>query len=121
MRFTRPIQTLIDQDKFQNREVGLTHPDLSSFVRLNDAGDIEIVVDERLAMIFHRASGTLTIVADQVRFLTKDSEGIRWNNNLLNQQATVFTQPALIPLPVGENSSLYAGAEDYYATADEDI
>lgn len=114
MRFERPIQTLIEQDKFQNREVGITHPDLSSFIRLNDAGDVEIVVDDRLAMIFHHSTGTLTIVADQVRFLTKEGEGIRWNNNVFNQKATDFTQPALIPLPVDENASLYAGTEDYF-------
>ena len=34
---------------FSRREVGLTHPDTSAFVRLNDRGEVEIFAGESLS------------------------------------------------------------------------
>lgn len=41
-------EELNKRNKFSRREVGLTHPDTSAFVRLNDRGEVEIFAGEEL-------------------------------------------------------------------------
>lgn len=113
-RFKRPTQNYQNQNSYGPREIGLIHPDLSTFVRLNDAGDIEIVVDDGLAIVLHRKSKSITFVADSIKILTKEGDSIRWNNSNLNSRATDFTQPALLPLTVSEAPALYDGSEEYF-------
>lgn len=111
MRFERPVDNIEAQDAFGDNEVGITHPFEPTFVRLNDAGDIEIVADDGLAIVLHKASRSIILVADNIKILTKDGDAIRWNNSMLNSRATDFTQPALLPLQVKEISSIYDGTD----------
>jgi hypothetical protein len=39
---------LSKRSSFSRREVGLSHPDTSSFIKLNDRGEIEIFAGEEL-------------------------------------------------------------------------
>jgi hypothetical protein len=48
---TAPLNRVLKSRKeFSDREVGLTHPDMSSFIRLNDNGDIEIFAAPGIVM-----------------------------------------------------------------------
>jgi hypothetical protein len=118
-RFERPVENIEAQDTYGDFEVGITHPLKGSFIRLNDAGDVEIVVSDALAIVLHKATNSITFVADSIKFLTKDGDSIRWNNSNLNSRATDFTQPALIPLQVKEMDSMYDGSDTYYVEEDE--
>jgi hypothetical protein len=118
-RFERPIENLETQDSFGDTEVGFIHPIESQFVKLNDAGDMMFVVSDSLAIIMHKATNSMTFVADSIRFITKEGDSIRWNNNNFNSRATDFTQPALTPLQVDDMNSVYDGSVSYY-TLEED-
>ncbi len=118
-RFEMPIDNLTTQDTYGDQEIGMIHPQMASFIRLNDAGDIEIVVSDSLAIVLHKATNSITFVADTIKFLTKDGDSIRWNNSNLNSRATDFTQPALIPLQVDQMASLYDGSDEYYGTEED--
>lgn len=115
-RFERPVENIESQDSYGDFEVGTTHPLKDSFIKLNDAGDIEIVVSDALAIVLHKASNSITFVADSIKILTKEGDSIRWNNNNLNSRATDFTQPALIPLQVKHIDSVYDGSDTFYGT-----
>lgn len=120
INFKRPTDTLHLQDVYSGREVGITHPDHGSYIRLNNGGDVEIVVGDGLAIIMHGKTKSITFVADTIKFLTNDGDSIRWNNNSFNSRATDFTQPALLPLRVDEMKSLYDGADYYHSEGDDE-
>lgn len=93
-RFTRPVHILGQQDQFGGREVGITHPDRSSFIKLSDNGDIEIIAGEGLGIILNLGRRSITFMADQVKFMTHNDAGFRWNQVALNPNATSFNEPA---------------------------
>jgi hypothetical protein len=80
---------------FSPREVGITHPDNSSFIRLTDAGDIEIFSAPGVGIVISAATRTVSIFADNIRFHTKD-DGLKWNSMDFNYSADSFVEPALI-------------------------
>lgn len=118
-RFERPIENIEAQDAFGDNEVGITHPFEGAYIRLNDAGDVEIVAGDGLAIVLHKASNSIVFVADNIKILTKDGDAIRWNNTMLNSRATDFTQPALLPLQVKEISSIYDGTAAFLAEEED--
>lgn len=113
LTFNSPSPNITEQDTYQSKEVGLVHPNVSSYIKLNDKGDIEITVDDGLAIVLHKKSRSITFVCDTLKILTKDGDSIRWNNSNLNSRATDFTQPALIPLVVRDTPTHFNGSEDY--------
>lgn len=80
---------------FSEREVGFTHPDNSSFIRLSDAGDIEIFAAPGVGLVISAATRTISIFADNIRFHTKD-DGLKWNSMDFNYSANDYTEPALV-------------------------
>lgn len=80
---------------FSEREVGFTHPDNSSFMRLSDAGDIEIFAAPGVGIIISAATRTISLFADNIRFHTKD-DGLKWNSMDFNYSANDYTEPALV-------------------------
>lgn len=102
-----------NQEKFGLREVGLTHPDLSSFIKLADNGDIHIVAAEGLAIILHPQNKSITFVGDTVKFLTKEEDGLRWNKLSFNSQATKYTEPAFVSYVEDDYQNLYRGLDDF--------
>lgn len=82
------------QDRFGGREIGLTHPDNPSFIRLSDNGDIEIIAGEGLGIVLNLARRSIVFMADQVKFMTQTEAGFRWNQVALNPKATSFNEPA---------------------------
>ncbi len=113
-RFVRPTHVVLGDDLFKGREVGVTHPDNPSFIRVRDNGDIEIVAAEGLGMVFSVARRNVTIFADEVKFLTKESAGLRWNKTAFNPNATNYSEPTLTKLPEDQvRVDLFQGVSHY--------
>lgn len=81
--------------EFSDREVGITHPDLQSFIRLNDHGDIEIFASPGVGIIISSRSKSVSIFGDSIRFFSKD-DGLRWNSYNFNYAASNYIEPTLV-------------------------
>jgi hypothetical protein len=93
-----PVEKEIKRRReFSDREVGLTHPDLTSFIRLNDQGDIEIFAIPGVGIIISGKSKSISFFADSIRFFTKE-DGLRWNNYNFNYSASSFSEPTLVKI-----------------------
>jgi hypothetical protein len=112
-----PHDIISQQNTFAANEPGLTHPMQSSHVRLRDNGDIEIVAGDTISMVMSLSSRTITFTADAVKFLTKDQQGLRWNNLAFNPKASTFSQPTFLALTDDHIVDLYQGASAYVATS----
>lgn len=108
-----PFQSVGDivreSEKYGDREVGLTHPDHSGFIRVRDNGDVEIFADEGLCIIMNPRSKSITFVADSIKFITRKESGLRWNNLAFNDKATSFNQTTFIPFDPQESLGMYRG------------
>jgi hypothetical protein len=80
---------------FSQREVGLTHPDNSSFIRLSDAGDIEIFAAPGVGIVISASSRSISLFAESIKFFTNE-DGLKWNSMEFNHSATSFAEPALV-------------------------
>ena len=80
---------------FSSREVGITHPDNTSFIRLTDAGDIEIFAGPGIGLVISAATRTISFFADNIRFHTKE-DGLKWNSMDFNYSADDFTEPTFL-------------------------
>jgi len=83
------------RDEFSDREVGITHPDLSSFIRLNDAGDIEIFAGPEVGIIISAKSNSILLFADVVKVNSKE-DGFRWNTYSFNYAANTYREPTFV-------------------------
>ena len=81
--------------EFSDREVGVTHPDLNSFMRFNDQGDIEIFASPGLGIVISTRSKSISFFADSIRFFSKE-DGLRWNNHNFNYAASDYSEPTLL-------------------------
>jgi hypothetical protein len=91
-----PVDEEIRRRKeFSDREVGVTHPDLNSFMRFNDHGDIEIFAAPGIGMVISTRSKSISLFADSIRFYSKD-DGLRWNNHNFNYAASSYSEPTLL-------------------------
>src|SRR5690606_38469318 len=94
MEFNRPIHQARNRDTFSPREVGMYHPDLFSFIKLNDMGQIEIFATSGLGIVLDPHTRSCNIHADTVKFFTKEIDGLRWNDVSFNSKAVDFREPA---------------------------
>jgi hypothetical protein len=95
---TYPVSSEIKKRKeFSDREVGLTHPDLSSFVRLTDDGDIEIFAAPGIGIIISAKAKSISFFADSVKMFTKE-DGLRWNSFNFNYSASTYVEPTLVKI-----------------------
>ena len=100
-----PVSSEIKKRKeFSDREVGLTHPDLSSFIRLNDQGDIEIFAAPGIGIIISARSKSISFFGDSVRMFTKE-DGLRWNTYNFNYSASSYIEPTLVKI---NNKSIHS-------------
>lgn len=116
--FKRPIKAVQQREQFSDTEVGITHPHVPGFMKISDNGDVEMWASEGLGMVFHPANRSVTIVADTVKFLTKEQDGLRWNQMSFNYQADKFEEPGLMPFEEREIHNIYRGIEDFLETDD---
>lgn len=106
-------EELVRRSTFSKREVGLTHPDTSAFIRLNDRGEIEIFSGEELGIVISPQSKSISLFADVVKIFTKEDDGLRWNNMSFNYAGDTFNEPSLIRTSEKEYNSGYLHAEYY--------
>lgn len=102
--------------EFSEREVGLTHPDLNSFVRLNDQGDIELFAAPGVGIIISSRSKSISFFADSIRMHCKE-DGFRWNNYNFNYSASSFAEPTLVKINLKDIHSAQNNANYYLDTA----
>ena len=112
-------QELAKRNTFSRREVGLTHPDTSAFVRLNDRGEVEIFAGEELGIVISPQTKSISIFADVVKVVTKEDYGFRWNNMSFNYASDAYNEPSLVKTSEKEYNSGYLYA-DYYLDAVDD-
>ncbi len=110
---------------FNEREVGLTHPDVPGFIKISDSGDIEIFAAEGVGIILHPHNKSITFVADSVKFVVKD-RGVRINDSTINEQARRFTEPVMVPTQFDQPVSMLSYVtsyvdDDYDYTANDKI
>lgn len=119
-RFPRPVNFVQQMDEFSDTEVGITHPFLSSHVRLKDNGDIELVAAEGLAIVMRPSNRSITFVADDIKFLTRPSGGLRWNKLRFNERANEYQEPTFIDVSDQDEFSLYSGVESFLYDDEDD-
>lgn len=107
------------RNSFSRREVGLTHPDTSAFVRLNDRGDIEIFAGEELGIVISPSSRAISIFADVVKIVTKEDYGLRWNNMSFNYASDMYNEPSLVSTSQKEYNSGFNYAHYYLDSVDD--
>lgn len=112
-RIGRPTLHLNAITKFDDREVGITHPDKPSYFRLTDKGTVEAVCKPGLGIFMNPQNNSITVVADDVRFITNDKNGLKWNDLSFNPKATIGTEPSFVKMTDVDFQSIYAGFEDY--------
>lgn len=110
--FNRPYDSLAKQSRFGEREVGLTHPDIFSYIKLSDNGDISIMAQDGLGIVISATQHCILLVGDTVKFLTKNDEGLKWNKLAFNPKATKYSEPAFI-YPKNQTSGLYDGIDNF--------
>lgn len=111
--FQRPYKFLEKENKFGMREVGITHPDNNSFFKIADNGDIYLMSQDGLGIIISAAQNCIFLVGDNVKFLTKEDEGLRWNNLAFNAKAVKFSEPAFI-YPKKPEAGIYDGVTAFF-------
>lgn len=82
--------------EFSTREVGLTHPDNSGFVRIADSGEVEIFAAPGVGIVINPGTRSISIFADSIKFFSKEDDGLRWNNMSFNPASDTYNEPALI-------------------------
>jgi len=112
-------EELRKRNSFSRREVGLTHPDTSAFVRLNDRGEVEIFAGEELGIIINPSSRSISIFADVVKIVTKEDYGLRWNNMSFNYSGDEFNEPSLVKTSEKEINSGFNYAGYYLESLDD--
>lgn len=115
---TVPLNRVLKSRKeFSDREVGLTHPDMSSFIRLNDNGDIEIFAAPGIGMVISSSSRSISFFGNFVKFFTKD-DGLRWNTYKFNMSSYDYSQPTLVKINKKEMNSAQDGVYHYLSLVD---
>ena len=107
------VRKLSAENRFQLNEVGMNHSKTDSYIRLGDDGVIEIYAGEGTGIFMNPNTKTITFVADKVNFVTNKEDGIRWNDQQFNSQATIFTEPALVPSDSDLENSEYRDLFNY--------
>jgi hypothetical protein len=112
IRGIRSDFVLNNRNQFSRREVGINHPDMFSFMKLADNGDIEIMAASGVGIIISAVTRSVTILADTLKIYTTEDDGIRWNKYSFNYAASDFTEPVLVPLRDYQKSAAYYSSEE---------
>jgi hypothetical protein len=94
-------KNLQKRKEFSNSEVGLTHQDNPSFIRLNDSGDIEIFAAPGVGIVINGQARSISFFADTIKFFTRE-DGLRWNNFNFNYASSDFIEPTLTKIDMNK-------------------
>lgn len=108
----RPSELIGHQSRFNPNEVGLTHPNNSSFIKIADNGDIYMMVNPSFGIVLNAARQSITVIGDAVKFATKDDQGLMWNELTFNAKATKYSEPTFI-IPRNPYSSIYDDIDQF--------
>jgi hypothetical protein len=96
------------RNEFSDREVGITHPDNSSFIRVSDGGAIEIFACPGVGIVVNPNTRSVSIFADSIKFYSKEDDGLRWNSMSFNPASDVYNEPSLVKTnPFANNPAYY--------------
>lgn len=90
------VMELKKRKEFSTREVGLNHPDTKGFIRINDAGEIEIFAAPGVGIVISPSTRAISFFADSIKFYSKEDDGLKWNNMSFNPSSDVYNEPALV-------------------------
>jgi hypothetical protein len=99
--------------EFSNREVGLNHPDNKSFLRISDSGEIEIFACPGVGIVINSNTRSVSIFADNIKFYSRDDDGLRWNSMSFNPASDMYNEPALIKTNSFSNNPAYHNATHF--------
>ena len=99
--------------EFSNREVGINHPDNNSFLRVTDAGEIEIFACPGVGIVINSNTRSVSIFADNIKFYSRDDDGLRWNGMSFNPASDMYNEPALIKTNSFSNNPAYHNATHF--------
>jgi hypothetical protein len=108
----RPSEIIGDQNRFDNNEVGLTHPKTTGFIKLADNGDTYIMLNPSCGIVMNAARQSITFIGDRIKFVTKDDEGLCWNELAFNAKASKYSEPTFI-IPRQPYSSIYDDIDQF--------
>lgn len=90
------VTELRKRKEFSTREVGINHPDNNGFLRINDAGEIEIFAAPGIGIVISPSTRAISFFADSIKFYTREDDGLKWNNSSFNPASDVYNEPALV-------------------------
>lgn len=108
----RPTKAIGYQNRFNDNEVGLTHPETPGFIKIADNGDIYIMCNPNVGIILSAAKESITLVGDTVKVVTKEDAGFKWNELSFNAKATKYSEPTFI-IPKDPYSSIYDDIDNF--------
>lgn len=108
----RPSEIIGDQNRYGANEVGITHPSNASFIKVADNGDIHIMANPSFGIILNATRQSITFVGDSIKFITKENEGLAWNELTFNSKATKYSEPTFI-IPRKPYSSIYDDIDQF--------
>ena len=106
------------EDNYNPSEPGVTHPHNDAYIKLCNDGTIEIYAGNSTGIFLNPNTRSITFMGDCVKFITNNEDGIRWNDMAFNDQASVFTEPALVPVEKSKGTGNYRGAMEYLGEDD---
>lgn len=89
----RPHPT--SSEKFDLKDVGVTHPDNDAFIKIDGSGRIYIMSQPNLGIVIDPSKQSISFVGDTVKVVTKEDEGFKWNNMSFNPRAVSYAEPTL--------------------------
>lgn len=107
------IHLVNDHNTFSQRDTGITNPYADAYIKVTEGGEIEVYAGNGTGIFMNPHSRSITFMADSLRFITRDEDGIRWNDKLFNDQATIYTEPFLVPYETDNSPSPYKNMEQF--------
>jgi hypothetical protein len=108
----KPFNIINENNKYGLREVGITHPDNDSYFKLADNGDISLMSRDGLGIYISAAQDCIFLIASNVKVLTKEDDGFRWNGLAFNPKAVKYSEPAFV-YPKTQITNMYTGISNF--------
>ncbi len=87
------VKASTTNDRFDLHDVGLTHPDNNSFVKIDGSGRIYLMAGPNMGIVLDPVSQTVSLIGDTIKVVSKEDEGFKWNNVSFNPRAVSYAEP----------------------------
>ena len=102
----------MNDQRYELKDVGLTHPDNNAFVKIDSIGRIYIMSEPNLGIVIDPRTHSIAFIGDSVKMMTKPDEGLKWNNLTFNPQATNYAEPTFLEKK-NTNMTIYDDVDRY--------